>query len=110
MPKLQRSNHQLSEGKHHEQRYQVSTTTDNLAVIGGAFVQMRSAARDVIQALSAGPVDIEAALNAARRIEAMADRLHNAPQLMAGGTECDAAHLLNSDIDNTWPTGMAQKA
>lgn len=68
----------------------------NLAVLGGALIQIRSASRS-------GDMTAEQALE---RIYEIADRVHNVPSMISTGQVCDAEALLNDGVCEHWPTGL----
>lgn len=68
----------------------------NLAVLGGALIQIRSASRG-------GDMTAEQALE---RIYEIADRVHNVPSMISTGQACDAEALLKDGVCEHWPTGL----
>lgn len=68
----------------------------NLAVLGGALIQIRSAAR-------CSDFSPQQALD---EIYEISDRLHNVPSMIRTTQACDAEALLKDGVCEHWPTGL----
>lgn len=78
----------------------------NLLALHSALIQIRSEAGKALGALRRDPSDLAEALNAIKLVEEIADRMHNVPSMLMRGIECNAMHLLNVGVDESWPTGI----
>jgi len=74
----------------------------NLSVLSLAITNIRGLAQDSCRK----DATVQDQIDSLKKIEAMADRLHNVPGFMLEGIECDALGLYCNGIDENWPTGL----
>lgn len=74
----------------------------NLSVLSLAIMNIRGLAQDGCRK----DATVQDQIDSLKKIESMADRLHNVPGFMLGGVECDALYLYRNGIDENWPTGL----
>lgn len=85
------------------------TNSENLKALRAALLDIRLAAEEARGALGVDPMNPEKARAAIERIHALADGMHNVPDMMISGTECDGWYLLANGADHLWPTGVSAK-